>query len=46
MPMKKPPGHYDISSEMIVAAGDVGITEITKLANMFVSLTTVRRLIR
>ena len=46
MPMKKSPGHYDITSEMPVAAGNVGIIEITKLADMFVPLTTVRRLIR
>ena len=25
---------YDITTEMLVAAGDVGLTELTKLANM------------
>ena len=32
--MKKSPGPHDITAEMLVAAGDVGITELTKLANM------------
>ena len=32
--MKKLPGPDDISTEMFVAARDIGITELTKLANM------------
>ena len=34
MPMKKSPGPDDITTEMLVTAGDIGITELTKLANM------------
>ena len=34
MPMKKSPGPDDITTEMLVAAGDIGIAELTKLANM------------
>ena len=34
MPMKKSPGPDDITIKMLVAAGDIGITELTKLANM------------
>ena len=34
MPMKKPPGPDDITTEMLVAAGNIGITELTKLVNM------------
>ena len=34
MPMKKSFGPDDITTEMLVAAGDVGITDFTKLANM------------
>ena len=34
MPMKKSPGPDDITTELLVAAGDIGITELTKLANM------------
>ena len=32
--MKKSPGPDDITTWMSVAAGDVGITEFSKLANM------------
>ena len=32
--MKKSPGPDDITTEKLVAAGDIGITELTKLANM------------
>ena len=32
--MKKSPGPGDITTEMLVGAGDIGITELTKLANM------------
>ena len=32
--MKKSPGPDDITTEMLVAAGDIGITELTNLANM------------
>ena len=32
--MKRSPGPDDITTEMLVAAGDIGITELTKLANM------------
>ena len=31
MPTKKSPGHDDIKSEMLVAAGDIGISELAKL---------------
>ena len=34
MPMKKSPGHDNSTTEMLVAAGDIEITELTKLANM------------
>ena len=34
MPMKNTPGPDDITTEMLVAAGDIGITELTKLTNM------------
>ena len=34
MPMKKSPGPDDIITEMLVVAGDIGINELTKLANM------------
>ena len=34
MPMKKSPGPDDIVTEMLVAAGDMGIAELTKLSNM------------
>ena len=34
MPMNKSPGPDDIKTEMLVAAEDIGITELTKLANM------------
>ena len=34
MPMKKSPGRDDIVTEMLVAAGDMGIAELTKLSNM------------
>ena len=32
--MKKSPGHDDIRTEILVAPGDIGITELTKLVNM------------
>ena len=32
--MKRSPGLDGITTEMLVAAGDIGITELTKLANM------------
>ena len=32
--MEKSPGPDDITSEMLVAAGDIGLAELTKLANM------------
>ena len=32
--MKKSTGTDDITTKIIVAAGDIGITELTKLANM------------
>ena len=32
IPMKKSPGSDDITTEMLVAAGDIGITELTKHA--------------
>ena len=32
--MRKSPGPADITIEMLVAEGDIGITEITKLTNM------------
>ena len=35
MPMKKSPGPDDITTEMLVTAGYIGITELTRLANMF-----------
>ena len=34
MPMRKSPGPDDIVAEMLVAAGDMGIAELTKLSNM------------
>ena len=34
MPMKKSPGPDDITTEMLVAAIYIGITKLTKLANM------------
>ena len=34
MSMKKSPGPDDITTEMLVAAVDIGITDLTKLANM------------
>ena len=34
MPMKKSPSPDDITTEMLVAPGDIGITELTKLTNM------------
>ena len=34
MPMRKSPGPDDITTEMLVAVGDIGITEFTKLDNM------------
>ena len=34
MPMKRSPGPDNITTELLVAAGDIGITELTKLANM------------
>ena len=34
MPMRKAPGPDDITTEMPVAAGGRGVTEITNLANM------------
>ena len=34
MPMRKSPGPDDIVIEMLVAAGDMGIAELTKLSNM------------
>ena len=34
MPMRKPPGPDDIVTEVLVAAGDMGIAELTKLSNM------------
>ena len=34
MPMRKSPGTDDIVSEILVAAGDIGIAELTKLSNM------------
>ena len=35
MSMKKLPGPDDITTEMLVAAGDVGITELNKLVNTY-----------
>ena len=32
--MKRSPGPDDITTEMLVAVGDIGITEFTNLANM------------
>ena len=32
--MRKSPGPDDIVTEMLVAAGDMGITKLTKLSNM------------
>ena len=32
--MKKSPGPDDITTEMLVAAGDIGKTELIKRANM------------
>ena len=37
MPMRKAPGPNDITTEMLVAAGGSGVTEITNLANMMYS---------
>ena len=37
MPMRKAPGPYDITTEMLVAAGGSGVTEITNLANIIYS---------
>ena len=37
MPMRKAPGPDDITTEMLVAAGGRGVTEITNLANMMYS---------
>ena len=37
MPMKKSPGPDDITTDMLVAAGDIGLIELTKLANMMYS---------
>ena len=34
IPMKKSPDHDNITTEMLVAAGDIGITELTKMTNM------------
>ena len=34
MPMRKSPGPDDIVTEMLVAAGDMGVAELTKLSNM------------
>ena len=34
MPMRKSPGPDDIVTEMLVAAGDMGIAELAKLSNM------------
>ena len=34
MPKRKSPGPDDIVTEMLVAAGDMGIAELTKLSNM------------
>ena len=34
MPMRKSPGPDDIVTEMLVAAGDIGIAELKKLSNM------------
>ena len=34
MPMKKSPGPDDIVTEMLVAAGETGIAELTTLSNM------------
>ena len=34
MPEKKSPGHDGITTEMLVAAGEVGILELTELSNM------------
>ena len=34
MPMRKSPGPDDIVTEMILAADDMGIAELTKLSNM------------
>ena len=34
MPLRKSPGPDDIVTEMLVAAGDMGIAELTKLSNM------------
>ena len=32
--MKKSPGSDDVTTEMLLSAGDAGITELTKLTNM------------
>ncbi len=34
LPMKKSPGPDDITAEMLVAAGENGLTELTKMTNM------------
>ena len=34
MPMRRPPGPDNIVAEMLVAAGDMGIAELTKLSSM------------
>ena len=34
MPMKESPGPDDITTEMFVVAGYIGISELSKLANM------------
>ena len=34
MPLRKSPGPHNIVTEMLVAAGDMGIAELTKLSNM------------
>ena len=37
LPMRKAPGSDDITTEMLVAAGGRGVTEITNFANMIYS---------
>ena len=37
MPMRKAPGPDDVTTEMLVAAGGRGVTEITNLANIMYS---------
>ena len=34
MPEKKSPGPYGITTEMLVAAGEIGILELTEMSNM------------